>query len=346
MARGEVTWQLPIRLCAVRHVNSPSWSGRRTCAGQGGQLQSPAPKGCDVLTAKRQIRTILSFAVIALILSSIPAAAGYFSYKVRPGDTLWDLSKKHGTTPKAIAKLSKIREHALLPVGKAIRIPTKRSSTNRAGPTGTAPNIGAEMHTNTENVCLRSGAGTTFRKIAVLRAGSTGKVLARKGSWTKIAFGDGTCGYIYSKLLAPEQGPVAYSRNSPVPRRATASPGHNTELIHTALSCRGLRYRYGGTSRGGFDCSGFTRYVFAKYGVSLPHSSKAQARMGTHVSRNDLQPGDLVFFHTYRPGISHVGIHIGDGKFVHAARRGRGVRTDSLNSGYYSSRYRGARRVR
>ena len=131
-----------------------------------------------------------------------------------------------------------------------------------------------------------------------------------------------------------------------MPRYATASRLGNASLIETALSCRGTRYRRGGTSRGGFDCSGFTRYVFAKYGISLPHSSKAQACVGKRVSKDALQPGDLVFFHTYRSGISHVGIYIGDGKFVHAARYGRGVRVDALSSSYYSSRYRGARRVR
>ena len=296
--------------------------------------------------AKRQFRTTLSFIVIALILSSIPAAAGYLSHTVRQGDTLWHLARKHHTTSRAIARLSKINENAILPVGKTIRIPTRSSSAKRINSSSTAPNFGAQMHTNTDYVCLRSGAGTSHGKTAVLRAGSTGKVLAQKGSWIKIAFGDGTCGYIHSKLLALGPGPVVYSANSPVPRRPAVSPGRATQLIQTALSCRGLRYRYGGTSRGGFDCSGFTRYVFAKYGISLPHSSKAQARMGTHVSRKDLQPGDLVFFHTFRRGISHVGIYVGDGKFVHAARRGRGVRTDWLNSGYYSHRYRGARRVR
>jgi len=124
-----------------------------------------------------------------------------------------------------------------------------------------------------------------------------------------------------------------------------ASAG-KSNLVRTALSCRGTRYSRGGTSRGGFDCSGFTRYVYAKYGISLPHSTAAQAHLGRPVSKSELAAGDLVFFHTHRAGISHVGIYIGNGRFVHSATHGRGVVVDSLNAAYYAPRYRGARRVR
>jgi len=129
-------------------------------------------------------------------------------------------------------------------------------------------------------------------------------------------------------------------------QQVAGSHSQNSSLVSTALACRGTRYRRGGTSRGGFDCSGFTCYVFSKYGIRLPHSSAAQARVGTPVPRNQLKEGDLLFFHTYRSGISHVGIYIGGNKFVHAARHGRGVTVDSLGSSYYAPRYRGARRVR
>ena len=118
-------------------------------------------------------------------------------------------------------------------------------------------------------------------------------------------------------------------------------------IVQTAFAYRGTPYVYGGSGRGGFDCSGFTRYVFAKHGVSLPHSARAQFELGHKVSFRSLKAGDLVFFHTVTPGISHVGVYVGDGRFVHAAsRRSGGVREDSLASGYYRSAFRGARRVR
>jgi cell wall-associated NlpC family hydrolase len=118
------------------------------------------------------------------------------------------------------------------------------------------------------------------------------------------------------------------------------------DLVRTAFIYRGSRYRFGGTSRGGFDCSGFTRYVYARYGIALPHSSASQFSHGQPISRDELQPGDLVFFATRTRGISHVGIYIGDNRFIHASNVRRGVTVDSLGSAYYSARYRGARRVK
>ena len=298
------------------------------------------------MTAKRRIRATVSFSAIALMLSSIPANAAYLSHKIRQGDTLSHLAKKHHTTSQAIARASEINVNATLRIGKVLRIPTAQSPNKASSPRDVATQPGSTVHTKVNNVCLRSGGSTSYTKIAVLRMGSTGKVLARKGSWIKVALGDGTCGYIYGPLLSSGTGSISYSRSSPVPKYPGASSSDNASLIQTALSCRGARYRRGGMSRGGFDCSGFTRYVFARYGVSLPHSSRAQASVGKRVSKAALRPGDLVFFHTYTRGISHVGIYIGNGKFVHAARHGRGVRVDLLNSGYYSARYRGARRVK
>jgi cell wall-associated NlpC family hydrolase len=118
-----------------------------------------------------------------------------------------------------------------------------------------------------------------------------------------------------------------------------------SRLLRTALSYRGASYRRGASSRGAFDCTGFTRYVYRKaVGVDLPHQSSAQFSVGHPVSRGGLRPGDLLFFHTYRRGISHVGIYLGNGQMVHAANAGRGVVTDRIDRGYYSQRYVGARR--
>lgn len=117
-------------------------------------------------------------------------------------------------------------------------------------------------------------------------------------------------------------------------------------VVRTALAYRGTPYVYGGEGRHGFDCSGFTSFLFRRDGLNLPHSARAQFRMGHRVSRQGLRPGDLVFFHTVTPGISHVGMYIGGGRFVHASsRRDGGVRVDRLDGGYYSRAFRGARRV-
>lgn len=119
------------------------------------------------------------------------------------------------------------------------------------------------------------------------------------------------------------------------------------DVVRTAYALRSTRYVFGGTSRSGFDCSGFTRFVLGRSaGVALPRTARDQYETGVHVSRSDLKPGDLVFFkNTYRRGISHVGIYVGNGKFVHAANTRRGVTTDSLDEPYYQHKFAGARRV-
>jgi len=128
--------------------------------------------------------------------------------------------------------------------------------------------------------------------------------------------------------------------------RAARIAAGNDDLIREALRNRGQPYVWGGASRGGFDCSGFVCYVFARQrGLKLPHSASAQALRGTPISSTELQPGDLVFFTTYRRGISHVGIYVGKRKFIHAANHRQDVRIDSIDNGYYAHRLRAARRI-
>lgn len=123
-----------------------------------------------------------------------------------------------------------------------------------------------------------------------------------------------------------------------------ASRGEN--IARTALAYRGLPYRFGGRSpQSGFDCSGLVQAVCAKWGIYLPRASAAQFTRGKAVSAQHLQAGDLVFFKgTYKPGTSHVGIYIGEGQFVHAAGRGKGVRISALSDAYNQRHWAGARR--
>ncbi len=124
------------------------------------------------------------------------------------------------------------------------------------------------------------------------------------------------------------------------------SQATSTRLLEVALRLEGSPYRSGGTTPKGFDCSGFTRYVFKiALGVDIPHSSAAQYSLGTGLSRDELVPGALVFFNTNGSGVSHVGIYMGDNKFINSSSS-EGVSIDSLNSGYWGSRYVGARLVK
>ena len=132
-----------------------------------------------------------------------------------------------------------------------------------------------------------------------------------------------------------------------VAEHAAAAVDAVGELVDNGLSMLGIRYRFGGNSpQSGFDCSGFVRHVFSDaLGVLLPRTAVEMARVGDKVRRDDLKPGDLVFFNTLSRAFSHVGIYLGDNKFLHASSRGGGVRVDDMNGGYWARRFNGARRI-
>lgn len=119
------------------------------------------------------------------------------------------------------------------------------------------------------------------------------------------------------------------------------------DLVLNALNLIGVRYRYGGnTPDSGLDCSGFVRYVFNDtFGFLLPRRAAEMSQSGAKVAQTDLKPGDLVFFNTMRRTFSHVGIYVGDNKFVHAPRTGQSIRVDDMRTTYWATRYEGARRV-
>ena len=120
-----------------------------------------------------------------------------------------------------------------------------------------------------------------------------------------------------------------------------------SNLVSTSLGFIGVPYRRGGESaENGFDCSGFVKVVYEQtLGLVLPRRADQQAASTDKVTRAELQPGDLVFFNTMRRAFSHVGIYVGDGKFIHAPRPGAEVRVESLAVSYWSKRFDGARRV-
>ena len=143
----------------------------------------------------------------------------------------------------------------------------------------------------------------------------------------------------------PRSKPSAPTAPAPSAPEAPRPSISEYDLVGTALNLRGSPYKNGGSDPSGFDCSGFTQYVFAQYGLSLPREVRDQYKTGKAVDRKALEPGDLIFFTTTEPGASHVGIAVGGDAFVHAPSTSGVVRVERFSSSYWAPRFVGGRRV-
>lgn len=162
-------------------------------------------------------------------------------------------------------------------------------------------------------------------------------VLAAPGCAPKRVFGP------YPAEIGSEPG--ADRRESGLGRAFGDEAARGEAVARTALALVGAAYRPGGdTPEGGFDCSGFARHVCLAQGVRLPRQTRDQAVAGRPVAPDGLSPGDLVLFSVHARGVSHVGIWVGDGRFVHAPKPGQSVRVERLDDPYWSARFAGARR--
>jgi len=174
----------------------------------------------------------------------------------------------------------------------------------------------------------------------------------RNGRWSRRRGSTSLC-YLTLLALAIASGGCASTigavpRPFPTPnsgRTTTGATAPASSIVATALGLRGAPYRNGGTDPAGFDCSGFTQYVFSRYRVVLPRETRDQFLVGKSVGVEDVSPGDLLFFTTNAPGASHVGIAINREEFVHAPSSKGVVRVERLAATYWSRRFLGARRI-
>ncbi len=229
---------------------------------------------------------------------------------------------------------------------------------------------------NDTRVNMRRGPGTSYASLGKFTYGEKAYIIGINNQWYKVIYNNQIC-YIRSDYLDVTEIPYENkdSKNSPIffvdgkstgvpvspdalngsvskpenPDTGTDTPdvpaGTAAEIIATAKTLIGCPYKWAGSTPAGFDCSGFVQYVFGKHGITLPRVSRSQYSVGTAVAKKDLQPGDLVFFFsTNKNVITHVGIYIGNGEFIHSSSS-YGVVITKLESSYYQTRYYGAKRV-
>lgn len=217
------------------------------------------------------------------------------------------------------------------------------------------------MYVNVATVNVREEPNTSSEIVTNATMNTEVIVQSEEGGWSEVTV-NGQNGYIATDLLSETRQTTSRSSTT---RRSTTSTQSSTQtqdttasttasttsasgsraaVVAKAKSYLGYKYVYGGSSPStGFDCSGFTSYVYKQFGVSLNRTAAGQYSNGTAVSRANLQLGDLVMFG--KSGINHVGIYIGGGMIVHAENSSTGVTTDTINSGYYNNNYVGARRI-
>ncbi len=183
-----------------------------------------------------------------------------------------------------------------------------------------------------EIVNVREDSTTESSIITTLSKGTKVSMLGVKDNWYKVKYND-TVGYVSSDYLT-----TVYTSDI---LNSAGESSDASELIAFAKKYIGYPYVYGGSSPRGFDCSGFTSYVYRQFGVNLNRSSGGQLSNCTRISKSELQPGDLVFFSGRSGGssIGHVAIYIGDNKIIHATNPRSGVTTNSLSERYYTSHY-------
>lgn len=302
-----------------------------------------------------KMRSVTRILILACIFAAL-LAVSVFAYDVQGGivttNSAVNFRKEPSTDSASIGKLYNDTRVAILDEAGGWYKVAYQGTVGYMSADYVAPqpimNIecgGAKVTTAVLN--MRSAPGTENSIVTKLYEGKIAKIIGINNGWFKVQY-NGNTGYISPDYvtIVPYTASSGSSDSSSSGSTSSAN-GTRQEIIDYAADLLGCKYVYGGTSPSGFDCSGFTQYVFAHFGVSLSHSSATQYSNSVRIKKSELKPGDLVFFSQTSGSskVGHVGIYVGDGQFIHAASPGKGVRYDGLDDTYYVNHYIGCGRV-
>ena len=273
-----------------------------------------------------------------------------------------------------LKKIVKMEEDATETSASTTNDTTSENSTNNSNNTTSVKELNKTGYVKVEGLTVRKGPSTSTEAINGLSKNDKVDIIGETDGWYQIKL-KGEVGYVSAKYISDTKVTETTSRSGSTIRNAeeqekteeveetnteteeTEETDTNTvssstgisgaEVVEYAKQYLGYKYVAGGSSPSiGFDCSGFTTYVYKHFGISLNRSSKGQIKNGVAVSKNNLQPGDILIFNgSSNTSIGHVGIYVGGNDFIHAANSREGVIITSLSSSYYQKRYVGARRV-
>lgn len=276
-------------------------------------------------------RTVLACALalfISILTGSAVATASPATYVVKSGDCLWTISNATGVSVDTIKQLNGLTSD-FLQVGQTLKLSSESSP---GGQEEEVP-VPAADNSSVYVVC----SGDSLWSIAMQYGITVDNIKALNGLTTDML-------YVGESLIVTGTAVNTVAAGSDVSRSGSNATGDR--IVAKAAEYLGTPYRYGGASPGGFDCSGFTSYIFSQFGISLYRTAAGQYGNGVPVSKGNLIAGDLVFFACYSSSINHVGIYVGNGRFIHSSSPSSGgVIYSALNSGYYAKAYVGATRV-
>jgi len=216
-------------------------------------------------------------------------------------------------------------------------------------PMGAAADTNAVGAVDASSLNIRSAPSMDASVLGKLYNGQKINIITKTGgAWFKIEY-EGGIGYVHASYVVDSRNgtPVVYDKTADWSVQSLAGSEKGQLVVETAKKYLGVPYVWAGTSPSGFDCSGLVQYVFRELGVSLNRVAADQTAHGIPVTRENLLPGDIVFFHNTNryTRINHVGIYVGDGNFIHAPQTGDVVKITTLDSGYYAGTFVTARRI-